>query len=67
MAELRGNEACQGNRPKSLASRLIGRFNDYDTRDFFDKYDDDLWDLVEGEHFEFVQSTGGLKSRTAFY
>ena len=28
----------------------------YDTVDFFDKYDDDPWDLIEGEHFELRQS-----------
>ena len=35
----------------------------YDTVDFFDKYDDDPWDLVEGEHFEFVQSMGDYQGR----
>ena len=35
----------------------------YETVDFFDKYDDDPWDLIEGEHFEFVQSTGDYQER----
>ena len=35
----------------------------YDTVDFFDRYDDDPWDLVEGEHFEFIQSTGDYQER----
>ena len=35
----------------------------YATVDFFEKYDDDPWDLVEGEHFEFVQSTGDYQER----
>ena len=30
----------------------------YDTVDYFDRYDDDPWKLLEGEHFEFVQSSG---------
>ena len=35
----------------------------YDAVDFFDRYDDDPWDLVEGEHFEFIQSTGDYQER----
>ena len=35
----------------------------YDTVDFFDRYEDDPWDLVEGEHFEFIQSTGDYQER----
>ena len=35
----------------------------YDTVDFFDKHDDDPWDLIEGEHFEFVQNTGDYQER----
>ena len=35
----------------------------YKTVDFFDKYDDDEWDLIEGEHFEYVQRRGELQQR----
>ena len=35
----------------------------YKTVDFFDKYDDDEWDLIEGEHFEYLQSRGVLQER----
>ena len=35
----------------------------YDTVDYFDRYDDDPWELLEGEHFEFVQSSGEYKER----
>ena len=35
----------------------------YNTVDFFDRYDDDEWELVEGEHFEFVQKKGNIKER----
>ena len=35
----------------------------YKTVDFFDKYDDDEWDLIEGEHFEYVQRRGELQER----
>ncbi len=35
----------------------------YQTVDFFDKYDDDDWDLIEHEHFEFVQRAGEFRSR----
>ena len=27
----------------------------YKTVDFFDEFDDDEWDLIEGDHFEYVQ------------
>jgi hypothetical protein len=29
----------------------------------FDKYYDDEWDLIEGEHFEYLQSRGVLQER----
>ena len=35
----------------------------YDTVDYFDRYDDDPWELLEGEHFEFVQSAGEYQER----
>ena len=35
----------------------------YKTVDFFDEFDDDEWDLIEGEHFEYVQRHGELKER----
>ena len=35
----------------------------YKTVDFFDEFDDDEWDLIEGEHFEYVQRNGELKER----
>ena len=35
----------------------------YKTVDFFDKYDDDEWNLIEGEHFEYVQRRGELQER----
>ena len=35
----------------------------YDTVDYFDRYDDDPWELIEGEHFEFVQSSGDYQER----
>ena len=44
---------------KSLASALTP----YNTVDFFDRYDDDEWDLVEGERFEFIQKSGTIRER----
>ena len=35
----------------------------YKTVDFFDEFDDDEWDLIEGEHFEYAQRHGELKER----
>ena len=35
----------------------------YNTVDYFDRYDDDPWELLEGEHFEFVQSSGEYQER----
>ena len=35
----------------------------YKMVDFFDKYDDDEWDLIEGEHFEYVQRRGERQER----
>ena len=49
----------------SESAKILGiKINQlYETVDFFDKYDDDPWDLVEGEHFEFIQSTGDYQER----
>ena len=46
-------------------ARVLGkRINTlYKTVDFFDKYDDDEWDLVEGEHFEFVNASSDYPER----
>ena len=46
-------------------ARVLGkRINTlYKTVDFFDKYDDDEWDLVEGEHFEFVKASSDYPDR----
>ena len=40
-------------------ARILGKKINtlYKTVDFFDAHDDDEWDLVEGEHFEFVNSS----------
>ena len=35
----------------------------YETVDYFDRYDDDPWELIEGEHFEFVQRSGDYQER----
>ena len=35
----------------------------YETVDFCDKYDDDPWYLMNGKHFEFVQSAGNYQER----
>ena len=35
----------------------------YETVDFFDRFDDDPWELIEGDHFEFVQQTGDYQER----
>ena len=47
------------------AAKILGiKINQlYDTVDYFDKYDDDPWELIEGEHFEFVQSSGDYQER----
>ena len=46
-------------------AKILGKRIDtlYKTVDFFDRYDDDEWDLVEGENFEFVQKTGEIRER----
>ena len=46
-------------------AKILGKRIDtlYNTVDFFDRYDDDEWDLVEGEHFEFVQKSGEIRER----
>ena len=46
-------------------AKILGKRIDtlYNTVDFFDRYDDDEWDLVEGEHFEFVQKSGKIRER----
>ena len=46
-------------------AKILGKRIDtlYNTVDFFDRYDDDEWDLVEGEHFEFVQKSGNIRER----
>ena len=46
-------------------AKILGKRVDtlYNTVDFFDRYDDDEWDLVEGEHFEFVQKSGDIRER----
>ena len=46
-------------------AKILGKRIDtlYNTVDFFDRYDDDDWDLVEGEHFEFVQKSGEIRER----
>ena len=45
---------------KILGKRIDRLYRDVD---FFDKYDDDEWELNEGEHFEFVAKTGVIKER----
>lgn len=35
----------------------------YQTVEFFDAYDDDEWDLIEGEHFEFVNASSDYPRR----
>ena len=46
-------------------AKILGKRIDrlYKDVDFFDKYDDDEWELNEGEHFEFVARTGVIKER----
>ena len=41
-------------------AKILGKRIDrlYKDVDFFDKYDDDEWELNEGEHFEFVAKKG---------
>ena len=49
---------------KETAKILGLRINQlYDIVDYFDKYDDDPWELIEGEHFEFVQASGEYQGR----
>ena len=47
------------------AARILGiRINKlYSIVDFFDSDEDDDWDLVEGEHFVFVQRSGEFRDR----
>ncbi len=46
-------------------AKILGKRIDslYKVVDEFDKYDDDEWELNEGEHFEFVSKRGVLKER----
>ena len=46
-------------------AKILGKRIDslYKVVDEFDKYDDDEWELNEGEHFEFVAKRGLLKER----
>ncbi len=46
-------------------AKILGKRVDrlYKDVDFFDKYDDDEWELNEGEHFEFVTKRGTLRER----
>lgn len=46
-------------------AKILGKRIDtlYKTVDFFDRHDDDEWELIEGEHFEFVQKTGSIRER----
>ena len=46
-------------------AKILGKRIDrlYKDVDYFDKYDDDEWELNEGEHFEFVAKKGVIKER----
>ena len=46
-------------------ARILGKKINtlYKTVDFFDAHDDDEWDLVEGEHFEFVNASSEYPER----
>ena len=46
-------------------AKILGKRIDtlYKDIDFFDKFDDDEWELNEGEHFEFVTKSGKMRER----
>ena len=46
-------------------AKILGKRIDrlYKDVDYFDKYDNDEWELNEGEHFEFVAKKGVIKER----
>ena len=46
-------------------AKILGKRIDrlYKDVDYFDKYDDDEWELNEGEHFELVAKKGIIKER----
>ena len=47
------------------AAKILGiKINQlYAVVDYFDRFEDDPWDLLEGEHFEYVQSSGIYRER----
>jgi hypothetical protein len=46
-------------------AKILGKRIDtlYKTIDFFDRFDDDEWELFEGEHFEFVAKNSEYRDR----
>ena len=46
-------------------ARILGKKINtlYKTVDFFDSNDEDEWDLIEGEHFEFTRQSGDYRER----